>query len=337
VEQVTIATPLTGTYEISVSAAAYLTTTSQSFSLIIGSAGLTFSSSSLSTSYTTCGTNQELVYMTAMDHDGDGWGTGNSYLVQKNGVTIATGTMSGSVGDDSYKQMSMCLDHGTDYSVSLIQTGDDEDEMGFEIDHQVYLSNYKTSGTFSVPATSCANPSLDLVLVGSLYGVPYGWNGDTHYQLTQTSGGSLSYKGTLVTGLTREHSYCLPDGSYEVTMHDVPKTDDFFDDDYMGGYFGAEEYLMEISLSTTETAINEKYKFTFTLKDGVVTSANVKKTSGGSDDDDGELTPGAAAAIAFAVIFVVVAVICCGVCYWNNKKKATGGMANQDSVEINVK
>jgi hypothetical protein len=332
VEQVTIATPGSGTYEISVSASSYLTTTSQSFSLIIGSAALTYVTSSSSSSFSVCGTNQELVYMTAMDHDGDGWGTGNSYLVQKNGVTIATGTMSGAVGDDSYKQWSMCLDHGTDYSVSLLRDGSDSDEMGFEIDHQVYLSQYRTTGTFSVPSASCANPNLSLLLAGSLYGVPYGWNGDTHYQVSQTKGGDLRYKGTLVTGMVREHTYCLPDGSYEVTMTGVPSDDDFFDDDYMGGYFGAEEYFIDITISSVNTAIDQSYTFTFTVEGGVVTEANTKKTSGG-DDDDGELTAGAAVAIAFAIIFIVVAAICCGMCYWNSKKNQAGaGMAGQEAL-----
>lgn len=327
----TIATPASGTYEISVSASPYLTTTSQSFSLIIGSADLTYSSSASFTSFSVCGTNQDLVYMTAMDHDGDGW-DGNSYVLQKGGVTIATGTMTGVVGDDSFRQMSMCLEHGTDYSVSLLQGGSDSDEMGFEVDNQVYLSDYQTTGTFSVPPASCVNPNLDLLLVGSLYGVPYGWNGDTHYQVLQTKGGNLKYKGTLVTGMLRQHTYCLPDGSYEVIMKGVPDDDDFFDDDYMGGYFGAEEYFMQISISSEETSIDQSYKFTFTLEGGMLTATGTKKNSGGDDDD--EISTGTAIAIAFGVIFLVVALLCCGMCYCNSKKSqvAGKGMAAQETL-----
>jgi hypothetical protein len=307
-----------------VSAAAYLTTTSQSFSLIIGSAGLTYSSQSTSSSYTVCGTNQELVKMTAMDHDGDGWDTGDSYLVQKSGVTITSGTMSGAVGNDFLKQTSMCLDYG-DYTVQLIRaagSGDsDSNEIGFEIDNRVYLSDRQTTGTFSVPAAICANPTLDLTLVGSLLGVPYGWNGETHYELEQTKGGNGEYEGTLVTGMVRDQSYCLSDGTWELTLNDLPKNDDFLDD-YIGSYYGSEEYYLSASVSTLQASIDQKTKLIFTLEGGVLTDFQTKKVSGDGDDDD-ELSAGAAVAIALSIIVLVGAIIGCGLCSWNSKNKQT--------------
>lgn len=331
-----IASPLLGTYEISVSAAAYLTTVSQSFSLIIGSAGLTYTSQSTASSYTVCGSNQQLVYMTAMDHGGDGWGVGNSYVVLKaDGTTVASGTMSGAVNDDFMKQMSMCLDNG-EYTVNLVRNGAGDDEMGFEIDNQVYLSQHQTTGSFTVPATTCATSTIYLTLVGSLYGVPYGWNGDSKYELEQTKGGNLEYSGTLVTGMVRDHVYCLPDGSYELTMDDIPKNDDFFDDNYMAGYFGVEEYYISayITGSSEAVSIDKSLKYVFTLENGVLTESNVVKNKDNGDDDDDELTAGGAAAIALAIIFIIAAVLCCGLCYWNSKRKQANSLASQQEISL---
>jgi hypothetical protein len=290
----------------------------------MGGAGLShFSTSTTNSPGTVCPTNQQLVYMTAMDHDGDGWDTGDSYVVQKGGVTITSGTMTGAVRDDFLKQTSMCLAYGTDYTVQLNRASSksNSNEIGFEIDNQVYLSDYQTSGSFSVPAASCANPMLSLTLVGSLLGVPYGWNGDTHYELEQTDGGDGEYEGTLVTGMVRDQSYCLSDGTWELSLDNVPKNDDFLDD-YIGNYYGSEEYYLSASLSTGSAVVDKKTKLVFTLEGGSVTYFDTMKVSSDGDDDD-ELSPGAAAAIAVSVLVVVGAVVACGLCYWNSKKQSS--------------
>lgn len=210
-----------------------MATPSQSFSLIIGSADLLYISQELFTEYVICPENRHLVHMTAMDHGGDGWESGNSYSILKSGIAIVSGTMSGSIGDDFLKDLSLCLDTG-EYTVQIIQQkGDEKDEIGFEINRQVYLSQFVTSGSFSVPPKSCSNPSLYLVLVGSLAGAPYGWNGGAHYVIQRT-GKSENYKGTLVTGMVREHIYCLLDGKWEISLKHVPNNDDKYDDIYAG-------------------------------------------------------------------------------------------------------
>jgi hypothetical protein len=320
-----------------VSAGSYLVNSHQSFSLIIGSSGMTFTSKSSLSSYTVCGTNQQLVHMTAMDHGGNGWQTGNSYTVMKNGVSVTSGIMTGSVGNDFLKESSLCLDHGT-YEVQLL--GSQVEEMGFEIDRQVYLSRYQTTGTFTVPFPNCGDTRIYLILVGSLYGVPYGWNGETHYQLKRKGG--ESYLGTLVTGMTREHDYCIPDGKYELAMVDVPTDgDDFVDDTFYSLSIGVEEYLLVISIGNAEESIDMTEKLTFELQNGIVTSLKVSSRESSGDDDD-STTPALSlvliivvVAIGVAVIFGILVLII--LCAWKRSKRVQAPTAQyQGTPQVEV-
>mmetsp|Transcript_14029 Transcript_14029/g.14643 ORF Transcript_14029/g.14643 Transcript_14029/m.14643 type:complete len:1100 (-) Transcript_14029:260-3559(-) len=325
VEQVTIKNPVADTYTISLISSSYLSTVSQSFTLIITGAGITMSQVKITNSFTICSSNKYLTYMTLMDHDGDGWNTGNSVKVNSaSGSLIYSGTMSGSVGDDSIKQISLCLDEG-EYTASLITNGDDADEMGFEVDDKLFLSQFRKSGTFSISNTNaCTNP-LILTLQGSVWGIPYGWDDDTHYTLKQVDGGNTQYKGTLVTGIFRNHPYCLDDGTWELTLNDVPLSDDFLDDDYLASYFGVEEYAISFQSGSLTGGIDKTLKLSITYLNGAPTNMIISNyTSSGNndkDDDDDDITPGAAAAIALAVIFIVVMIGCGGFCYFKYKNK----------------
>jgi hypothetical protein len=78
--------------------------------------------------------------------------------------------------------------------------------------------------------------------------VPYGWKNSSHYTIKQTKGSSdpLLLEGTLIASPFLDHSICLSDGTYVVTLDDVPENDDFLpNDDYYAGLHseaGVEEY-----------------------------------------------------------------------------------------------
>jgi hypothetical protein len=241
----------------------YLVTSTQSVSLIVTGGMLNFVSHTTSTAGTVsvdpngCSESQRKVMLTALDHGGDGWGAGNSVQITNSaGSVVFSATLTGAAGDDFQREMAVCLTVGDDYTVSLVMTGSLAEEMGVEISPcSVYLSKYSTSATFFISSatnTFCGDCSgkypLNLLLSGSLVGVPYGWNGNTHYALQQTAPDtSVIYQGTLVTGILRRHLYCLSSGTWTVELRDVPLTDDFFDDAQMAGYFGVEEYEMTLS------------------------------------------------------------------------------------------
>jgi hypothetical protein len=252
---------MAGQYEIVVTSA-YLVSSTQSFSVIVTGGILNFVSHTTSAVGTVsvdpndCSESQRKVMLTALDHGGDGWGAGNSVQITNSAnVVVFSATLTGGAGDDFQKEFAVCLAVGDDYTVTLLMTGSKSDEMGVEISPcHIYLSRYLTSSTFSITATAgtfCGDCSgkylLNLLLSGSLVGVPYGWNGNTHYALQKTPDNSVVYEGTLVTGILRRHLYCLSSGTWRLEFREVPLTDDFFDDDQMAGYFGVEEYEMILS------------------------------------------------------------------------------------------
>jgi hypothetical protein len=236
------------------------------------------------------GTQQRIVF-TALDHGGDGWIPGNSFEIrnQRTNILILNGTLNGMVDTENFmKEFSVCLEIGDPYTVSFVSTVVDVsggttvwDEMGFEISScHIYLSKYLQASTFSfssLPLFSSAGNmsnvtlpvvdqicgqcnvsqfSLELILIGSLYGgVPYGWNGGTHYQLKRTGEEGEGYNGTLVTGLMRVHSYCLTSGVWSIEFLDAPLDDDFLTDDYYAKYFGVEEYQILVSNGVTQVAM----------------------------------------------------------------------------------
>ena len=134
---------------------------------------------------------------------GDGWG-GGYYLVQSaEGEVVLNATMTSTASSDIIGYDSVCLGVGGMYNISLHGAGgrageqgggQGVEDMGVTVQQcGVYLSEYATSALLEITAVDSCNPcststdgstdgsgsgggfySLDLVLVGSLYGIPYG-------------------------------------------------------------------------------------------------------------------------------------------------------------------
>jgi hypothetical protein len=319
VEQVAISVPLTsGSYKVRVTAGSYLYGSSQSFSLIVSGGDLTFSTSaknSISSGDNPlgCATDERMVRLSAMGRTAVGWGSGQKYrIANTDNSFVLEGTMSGADKQDFLTDSSVCLPVGS-FTASLLNTVSSSDlsEMALEVTTcDVYLSEYQPSASFTISSASsdycgvCTTYLVSLLLAGSFYGVPYGWKDDTHYELTQSSGGDKNYMGTLATGMVREHKYCLGDGTYTLAIKNVPKNDDFLDDDYLANYFGVEEYAIYFADSSGNSkTLVPSQTMTITVSGG---SADISTSGGGGgSDDDDSISTGAAIAIAVAVIVVI--------------------------------
>jgi hypothetical protein len=270
-----------------------------------------------------------------MDREGDGW-EGSTYSITKSGSSTAlvTGTMSGAAGQDSYQELSRCMDYGT-YTVRLTDSGLDPNDIALNIEGCVYLSMYKLSGSFTVAAegssndcNSCSKLAVSLILVGSFYGVPYGWHAPTNFQLTQTSGGSITYQGTLATGVGQIQNFCLDDGTWSLKLDDVPASDDLFDDDDMETYFGTVEYSLDyIDSSGNRESIDATTMLLMNVsnQEAVVSVAprygeGEAKGGGGGGSGDDSLSAGIIAAIVIAVVVVIgVASL---IAYWASRARS---------------
>ena len=298
VEQVTIEAPTVSdtVYQIRVSTGEYLYGGSQTFSLIVTGGDLTFAYASYGfDGYRNpyCPTGEHLVRITLMDRGADGWSAGQSYRVTKMYSSfVRTGTMSGAVKNDSITSESWCLPSGT-YTVTLLNSVDstDLDEMALELENcKLYLSQYQPSGKFTIGSSTwnycghCPGYEISLLLVGSFYGVPYGWIGNTHYSLTQTTWGDDVFMGTLAIGMLREHKYCVSGGVYVLQLHDAPTTDDAVDDDYMEKIVGHEEYYIYVSINGSGGALYPGFEATITLMPGMKGISIQQK----DDDDSGD-------------------------------------------------
>jgi hypothetical protein len=284
------------------------------------------------TTYGDCESGERLISITAMSRDGAGWAGGTYEIKNASGITVLNGTMSGSVGDDSMRIMHECLMIGS-YTAALFGTDTQLPNMALEVDTcNIYLSQYNPTSTFTINATAtsnycsqCSDYSLLLTMIGSFYGVPYGWRGDSHYQVLQREG-EVEYEGVLVTGMIRAHSYCLATGTYEIRLNDIPLDDDGWLDDYYAAYansVGVQEYELYISDIENNVMINSNSYAVLTV-DG--TSGKIVVVGGKSDDDDGTISDGVLAAI-FTVSVVIVA-CCIGVVVYlifcRNGKKSNG-------------
>lgn len=89
--------------------------------------------------------------------------------------------------------------------------------------------------------------------------VPYGWKNPSHYEIEQIDGPDstkyIDIEGTLIASPYLSHLICLSNGTYIVTLDDVPESDDFIKDDEYGykSQVGVEEYRIFFNL-------NSKYK-----------------------------------------------------------------------------
>lgn len=263
--------PVIGEYSVIVSSS-FLITTSQNFSMIITGGALTFDAHDSSVPNTidynpyNCRANETYVQLTALDRGGDGWGDGNFFeLREETGETIINGTLTNEAGQQFRKNIPLCLSSGRNYSLYLLTTGAGSEEMGLEVSPcNTFLSKYLTSASFSIPSQDsllscgqCPNQfQFQIRLLGSFYGVPYGWRLGSHYSLWSPEA-TISHQGTLVTGIFGLHSYCLPSGTWYLEFHNVPIDDDgFIANEFLARIFGVEEYRMVVSDGVTERVMS---------------------------------------------------------------------------------
>lgn len=73
-----------------------------------------------------------------------------------------------------------------------------------------------------------------------------GWKGTSKYVLQDQDDFVVS-EGTLLVGMLEERSLCLPsNSSFQLTLDDVPLSDDFLDDDFLAQFLGVQEYQIGV-------------------------------------------------------------------------------------------
>lgn len=210
VEQVSITTPLVNvTYTVRLQAKVFTESAFQNVSLVITSGGGVVSDKAESnstalaaTNALSCGEDEQMVVVRKTDRGGDGWGGGRVVVYRQDTVGSdweLNATMAAVASSDIIDYEYVCLVVGGVYNISLRSGGSAQEdegqlqEMGVTV-HQcgVYLSEYQPSALLSITSVDSCNPcrnnsasggegeedddfySLQLVLVGSLYGIPYG-------------------------------------------------------------------------------------------------------------------------------------------------------------------
>lgn len=263
-----------------------------------------------------CPEDEMMVTVRMMDRGGDGWESGDFYIITNIAAeVVATGTMGSEVPNDFLKRESLCLPVGK-YELTLLPLGDDCKEMTIAVDDcTVYLAGILPSyhsAELDVVANSqggfdcnlCGGASVPLLLVGSLYGVPYGWVEGISYRVFDVDN-EILFEGTLGTGNFEERHLCFEDGSYSLYFN-VPSNldDDFFDDDYFGDQYGIEEYLMQLGNAYT---IDINHAMSFSVLNGALTNETTIFTVeiASSDDDD------AVTELVIIIVVSIVVAICC--------------------------
>jgi hypothetical protein len=297
VEQVAIDSPVVGIYTVEVLGKNFWESPTQAVSLVITSGGsvgpaLTASvSQSEAYGQMTCGANEVMLALRKMDSEGDGWGEMSFNLKQvSDGAAVLSGTMSDEIPNDILAMEYVCVTKEVDYYIEMTNLYDAG--WGLEIDQcGIYMSDSANSTQYFTfnsdgDCNVCADYSLSLTLVGSLYGIPYGWKDHSMYLLQSDSDdGSVSVAGTLATGMTDEHTYCLPVGVFTLKFDSVPKSDDALDDDYLANYFGVEEYGILVNNDKMISA--SEYAVITITSDGAELAASVVVFNTPADDDAG--------------------------------------------------
>jgi hypothetical protein len=161
-------------------------------------------------------------------------------------------------------------------------------------------------------------PSLSpLRLPLSPLSVPYGWKNSSHYTITQTEAPSdtdpasyLLLQGTLIASPLLAHSICLSDGTYVITMDDIPPSDDFLsslDDDYyayLEGKVGVDEYRIFFSLSQDKTLKMKASQRAIVTVTG--SSATIKIKDGPSNASKYSLSAGGVVGVVLTAIILAV-------------------------------
>jgi subtilisin family serine protease len=292
VEQVLIQAPASGTYSVVVTSKSFSTT--QKFSLIITSIG------SVSTPVTStvtptqanfpkdCATGESQVTLFLFDQGSDGWGSSTYSLVGSNSVFERSGALLAPTDGNIFVRETFCLTDG-DYNINLNLIGTNPEEVGLQVENcHLSLSSYSPSGSFSISNNACSfcsDNSLDLNLVGSSYGIPYGWHGDSSFVIRNTL--TLDeISGTMTVGILDTQSQCIPNGNYNITFDGIPASDDFLNDDlvpFYGGY-GIEEYEIQFSCGSDFVELKAFQCNLFrTQCDRIMQVANVNINNGNCD------------------------------------------------------
>jgi hypothetical protein len=201
VEQIYIPAPsIDTTYQVRIQAKSFTERSTQNISLVITSgAGLVgnkrLKTSIISSAYNSllCASNEQMLIIRKSDRGGDGWN--NSYysiLNEKTLQIIFNSSMTNTPSLDIISYDYICLEYGI-YNISLHPPSSVQNyesyassliQMGVTVDLcNVYLSVYQTSAILNLTAWSKCNIceeinqeyySFEIILMGSLYGVPYG-------------------------------------------------------------------------------------------------------------------------------------------------------------------
>lgn len=208
VEQVSIESPeVNSIYEVRLQAKVFTEALQQNVSVIITSGNGDVSNKTVTShsegSFTynalSCSDDEQMMVIRKADRGGDGWRDAYYLIEHQDPVTMKTtvvlnATMVSTASADIVSYDYICLAVGEVYNISIhdaFATGSEIPEMGVTVQQcGVYLSEYLESALLSITATDMCNPcgdvksgsvgdmggeySLQVVLVGSLYGIPYG-------------------------------------------------------------------------------------------------------------------------------------------------------------------
>ncbi|CAE7600443.1 unnamed protein product, partial [Symbiodinium microadriaticum] len=240
VEQVSVISPVVGTYTVTVTAKVLSESATQAVSLVITSGGgvtgkaTSVVLSSFTSNELNCPSGEQMLTIHLMDRGGNGWGSDNSYVISvaSSGSTVRSGTMDGSVGKDSYLTESFCLSEGIKYKVKLDRSGSNSKDMTLDIPAcSIHLSRYMDEAildlTSSGKCNECPYFALDIMLLGPRVPIPYGWKDDSVYVLQNSSNATVA-EGTLATGVMSRHTICLKTDEYHLEFNNVPSTDDYY-------------------------------------------------------------------------------------------------------------
>ena len=293
VEQVSISNPALGAYTVEVIGKTFWESSTQAVSLVVTSGGSVSAPTSASVDdneayfQMTCGSNEIMLSVRKLDSEGDGWNGGSYSIVNGTGAIVHTSTMGTAIPSDILEMDYLCVNKEETYTVEY---SGGSGGWGVEIDEcMIYMSDSSTaSQTLYFDSQSscntCTDYSLHLLLVGSFYGIPYGWKDSSMYNLVNVLNESSVQAGTLATGMTSEHIYCLAEGTYKLDFKSIPSSDDALDDDYLANYFGVEEYQIQVD---NQEVINPS-KYALITISGSTASVSVFADTEDDDHDDND-------------------------------------------------
>lgn len=263
VEQVLVSTPVIGVYSVDVFANSLASAAPQKVSIVITSKGSVTAVSSpvaitSSSNVVPCPDGQANLWIYLTDHLARGWANETLEITEAGtGRLVFNGSMVHDHYKDAfYEKTAVCLPDGS-YDIQIHNdspTAGSELTAGVDVyDCGVHLSKYVSSAKFTLrggSCTPCDGYLLEVLLLGSIYGVPYGWHDFTAYKLYSLDTQSTVAVGTLNTGVLDTHQICVPKGRYEIGFSTIATADDWVEIKYDPAdskLYGIEEYLIEVS------------------------------------------------------------------------------------------